>query len=249
MKTKKIAAGVTGIALAVLLAACSQGVDTPGGQHVPSENDPGVSITTESTAEPTAVAVEDDNRWGVDLSTVDLTKVTETYGDQASALPREALVALSAAINEPVDLHLARSGDDAIRYEGLRNLLTGDAYERLVADATSGDPERTSNADGLVPVVARDGTVLTWEGATYHASDEPFQAVMVDTPVFSVTEATEAVDIRARMDATVLMTVPTAEGPTVEITRNVTLTLVPSEAGWRVDGWAWTTGDVTVTGA
>ena len=225
------------LAASVVLSGCTSS-QPPSGSPAPVETStPSVAPTTAPTTAPT----DSDNPWGVPVSKVIIpADVTAAYGaDGIKNLVTDALTTASIAYNEIADLHEARTGDEKLYYEPMRDRMTPEMYDTLVKLALSTDSTDRNNADALVPTADRDGTLITLNGVTYKADpDKPFSWVMVDLPRVSLEIGKTTKNQRVDVDMTLALTSPALDGGILTITRILRLNLALSADGhWLVSGW------------
>ena len=231
------------LAASVVLSGCT---GTSGGPPSTSAS-PGPVPTTAPSVTPTptqTVTPCTDNEWGVDVCKVIIpADVAAAYGtDGTKNLVTDALTSASIAYNEMADLHEARTGDEALYYEPMRDRMTPEMYDSLVKDALSTDSTARNNSDALVPTAERDGSLITLNGVTYKADPaNPFSWVMVDLPRISLETGATAKDQRVIVDMTLALTAPCLDGSILTLTRVLRLNLTYSADGhWLVSGWQTT---------
>lgn len=238
MNTKKIfTTSAAALVLALALTACSQGADTPGGQHVPSETDPGVSVTTEPSAEPTAVE-NTDSSFTVDPAAVTIPEsVTAAYED-TTTLVADALAAASL-VNETKELQYARTGDEMGYWSVYRESMTPEAYTRLeenVAGYVAGDKDAEDRLMGLAPFTYRDGGLGEVDGVTYAVGEQGVRVNIVDTPTVEMIDD-PAYGRRVAVKVPEEVRAFTDDGNVIVFTLVKSFYMVPGGDGWLVDGY------------
>lgn len=253
LRRTRVAATTVVLALTGTLAACSSEESSPA---------PSVSTEAEATAAPTEpeasaepLAVEEEpepapatsNAWGIDPTTVNASAVEAQFGEASQTLAQDVLTTLELGYLQPTQLHVPRPAlgdgsvdgvDDAPLREAMLPRLT-DAFASRYMDGELPTGERI--ADLLMVAVDADGRLFDYDGVTYYASGAPVTMSMPFAPLVSLSEDWAVVD------ATIDMAFPTAQGPTVTVSRLVTLFLVPGDEHWLVDSVAYETRGIEVT--
>jgi len=233
IKKTTTAAGVIALMLA-LTTACTAGTD-----EVPSETKaPAAVETTAPAQEPTVDAsagVEQgvSPEWGIDVSTVDLSAVSEAYGtEQTQTLVTDALTALSIATNEAVDLHSARDAEgESLRYEIVRDYVTSNGWDGLMKAAAA--PDEDTAALGFMPHAPLSGE---YEGVAITS----MSAELLGAPTVSLYSGETADAQRAVVTINERLTVALESGDPLTADRTLALYMIPGADGrWLVDTWSW----------
>jgi len=244
--------GAVALGLGAMLALTACGGGTTDTRDLGSDTQPTAGVETPApaaseTATPDAsatpaqtdVAFEDDARWGIDPTTVEIPdEVQEAYGDSADTLVFDALVALNEGYVAPVELHTG--GYEAETYNALWNAFAEDFITSRLTELVGDD---ATLRDVLMPVTMRSGEVFTLDGVKYTAKAD--WTALMDRNIVVGLDA----DGRATVAAQLVVDFDTDPEP-VSMKRNVTLAMVPTgegdDARWLIDNATYETLDIEV---